>query len=93
MITPSELQIFILALAMTPLIVWMYRAIDLPQKHWLAAAITAMIGAYLATILEGFAFPDLFNDVEHGLYAIAGACFVVVAFGIAAKARSVDDGS
>lgn len=92
MISPSELQILILALAMTPLMTWMYRSIDLPQKHWLAAAIIAMVGAYTATVLEGFFAPALLDTAEHGLYAVAGACFVVVAFGIASRARDASGG-
>lgn len=75
MIQPSELQILILAVALTPLMAWAYRGIVLPGKGWLALAITSTMGSYILTVAEGFIAPELMNFGEHLLYAAAGVFF------------------
>jgi uncharacterized membrane protein len=76
-IQQSELLVLVLALALAPLMAWTYRGIDIPNKRWLAAALGAMLTAYVTTILEGFVAPEFFNTVEHAMLMIAAACFVV----------------
>lgn len=77
MIKPNELQILMTALVFTPLMVWAYRGIERPQKRWLAAALIAQLGAYIATVAEGFILPVALNALEHVFYATAALCFVV----------------
>ena len=81
-IQPSELQILILAIALTPLMSWAFRGIEIPRKMWLAAAITAIMASYVATVAEGFFLPELMNTVEHLLVAVAGACFLIVSVNV-----------
>lgn len=82
LIQPSELQTLILALALTPVMVWAYRGIDLPHRRWLAFAIAAMMGAYVATVAEGFVANKFLNDVEHLLYALAGCFFLITSISL-----------
>lgn len=77
MMKPSEFQILVLAVALAPLMIWAYRGIAMRGKKWLAAALLAMAGAYIFTVLEGFFAYTLFNTFEHICYAIAGGCFAV----------------
>ncbi len=81
-IQPSELQILILAIALTPLMAWAFRGIEIPRKIWLGAAITAIMASYVATVAEGFVAPELMNTAEHLLIAIAGCCFLIASVNV-----------
>jgi len=37
-----------------------------------------MLGGYASTVIESFIAHDLFNHLEHLLYAVAGVCFAVL---------------
>jgi drug/metabolite transporter (DMT)-like permease len=80
-IKPSEAQILLLAIAVTPLIAWMYRGIEWREKRWLAWSLIALLGAYIATVVEGFVAEAFFNSVEHILFVVSAACFVVASTG------------
>lgn len=75
MIRPSEFQILLLAIAVIPLIAWTYGSVDLPGKRWFAVALVSLLGAYLATVAEGFAAGAALNTLEHALYALSAVCF------------------
>lgn len=83
----SELLILVLALALAPLAAWAYRSIELRDKIWLALALNSMVGAYVATVVEGFFAPEVFNVIEHGLFATAGICFFVVSLDLLGSTR------
>lgn len=78
MIQHSELVTLSLAVALAPLFHWAYLGIRLRSKRWLAVALCAMLGAYTATVLEGFVAEPFFNTIEHLLYAVAGVSFAIV---------------
>lgn len=79
MVKPSELQILLLAIVIVPLIVGTYRSIAVPGKRWVAAAMIALLGGYIATVAEGFFAEAPFNVAEHVLYAISAVCFATAA--------------
>lgn len=87
----SELMLLVLALALAPLVVWAYRGIDLPEKRWLALALCATLVAFASTVMEGFVASAFFNTLEHASFAVAGACFAMVAFGLLGLARGGRD--
>lgn len=91
MIQQSELLVLALAVALGPFIAWAYRGIDFRERRWLAAALFAMVTAYVATILEGFMALTLFNAIEHAAFAIAGACFMIAILGLLKMGRRTDD--
>jgi hypothetical protein len=68
----------VLSIALIPVVVWTYRGIELPGKPLLACALSAMFGAYVATVAEGFVAPTVFNALEHLLFAVGGLCFAVL---------------
>lgn len=78
MVQQSELIILVLSIALIPVVVWTYRGIELPGKPLLACALSAMFGAYVATVAEGFVAPTVFNALEHLLFAVGGLCFAVL---------------
>ena len=92
MITPSELQVLIMGVMFAPLIVWTLTGIDIPSRRWLAAALCMLLGAYVATVVEGFAAPVLLNVVEHALFAGASICLLMVSFDFLGFARPPSDG-
>ncbi|MHB9004413.1 MAG: hypothetical protein ACYC6C_10180 [Coriobacteriia bacterium] len=91
MIQQSELLVLALAVALGPFIAWAYRGIEFRERRWLAAALIAMVTAYAATILEGFAVPRLLNALEHAAFAAAGACFMIAILGLLKMSRRADD--
>ncbi|MBN2248695.1 MAG: hypothetical protein JW733_08340 [Coriobacteriia bacterium] len=74
----SEIISLVLAIALVPVVVWTYRRISLPRKPLLAVGLSAILGAYAATVFESFVAPDLLNNLEHLLYAVGGACFATL---------------
>lgn len=74
----SEIIALVLAVALTPVVIWTYRGISLPSKPLLAWGLGAILGAYAATVAESFIAPDALNLLEHLLYAVAGVCFAVL---------------
>ena len=74
----SEIIALVLAIALIPVVVWTYRGVDLPRKPLLAWGLAAMLGGYASTVIESFIAHDLFNHLEHLLYAVAGVCFAVL---------------
>lgn len=88
----SELETLVLAIALTPLLGWAYRGIELPRKRWIAAAITSIMCAYVATVVEGLVAEEFFNTVEHLMYAAAGICFLAISLNLNRWCRSRDEG-
>lgn len=91
MIQQSELLVLALAVALGPFIAWAYRGIDFRERRWLAAALIAMVTAYVATIVESFVAPRLLNALEHAAFATAGACFMIAILGLLKMSRRSDD--
>lgn len=87
---PTEVQILILALALTPVMVWAYRDVDFPGRHWLLGGIVAIMASYVATILEGFVAHELLDSVEHLAIAVSGACFLGLSINLLRWYRSTD---
>lgn len=79
MIKPNEMQILMLAVSFAPLIIWAYLGIDGRWKKRMGAGLLAILGAYVATVAEGFVAYSFFNAVEHVLYLIAAVCFAAAA--------------
>jgi hypothetical protein len=90
MIQQSELIVLVVAIALSPFILWTYHGIDLEAKRWLTAGLVAVICADTVTIVEGFVWPDFFNAVEHASFAAAGICFAVLAFGLLRESTPAD---
>ncbi|MRS12586.1 MAG: hypothetical protein EG823_05895 [Actinobacteria bacterium] len=91
MIKPSEFQIVLLAVTLLPLIWWMYRGIEWPEKPWLASALVALLAAYAATVLEGFFAQTTINAIEHVLFLVAGVCFAIASTGFLRRRPSNED--
>ncbi len=75
---PAEIADLILLLALGPVIIASLRSIlpSVPKSAYVAFG--SMLWAYVFTIAEGFALPDLFNMFEHLGYAVAGLAFVAL---------------
>ena len=75
---PAEIADLILLLALGPVILASLRSIlpSVPKSAYVAFG--SMLWAYVFTIAEGFALPDLFNMLEHLGYAAAGLAFVAL---------------
>jgi len=91
MVQQSEIIALVLAVALTPMVIWTYSGIDLPRKPLLAVGLLAMLGAYAATVAESFVAPALCNLLEHGLFALAGVCFAVLGITVLLRRLATDD--
>lgn len=76
MLQPTEAYQLIVAVIVVPLIVRSLRSIDLPGKRPIGIGIGAMILAFVFTILEGYYAPEVFNTLEHAMYAASGVAFL-----------------
>jgi hypothetical protein len=74
---PSEIVNLVLLITLAPLVLMAVRRVLPVTPKSVYVAVAAMSGAYVFTILEGFAFTDLFNLVEHSCLAVAGVAFLV----------------
>ncbi|MBC7265366.1 MAG: hypothetical protein H5T75_00060 [Coriobacteriia bacterium] len=83
MAQPNEVVDLAVALFLTPIIVSGVRGFVSPARTLILAFVGCLLVALSATIAEGFLLYDLFNTLEHAMYAIAGtvaAAALVVAW-------------
>jgi hypothetical protein len=71
----SEIISLLATLVLAPVAYANMRDIDLAGKRWWYAGFLFLSSSYVTTILEGYAFPNLFNLLEHWGYVGAGICF------------------
>lgn len=81
---PEVLQLLLTAL-FVPLGYRGLRALNPAVGRWIAAALIVLLLSYVTTILEGYAWADFFNGVEHIGYAVTGICFALGARAGAAR--------
>lgn len=75
----EELLVLFLVLVGYAPVIRAYTRVD--RRKWLFAGYTALVIGRLATILEGFAAPGVFNTVEHGIgVMVAGGLFAVYTY-------------
>lgn len=91
MIRPSEVQILLLALSLSPLIIGMYRATHWHGKPWLGAGLLSMLVAYVSTVVEGFVAESFFNGLEHTAYAVGAICFAVATTALLRVSESTEE--
>lgn len=72
----SEIADLMMMLVLGPIVVVIARRITPALFGTVALCIGLMLSGYVATIVEGIAFPDFFNLLEHASYALAGVAFV-----------------
>lgn len=75
MIQANEIINLLMGLAAIPALFLLSRYGRLPRLPLLYAGYTALMGAYVFTIVEGFVWGDLFNALEHLSLALAGLLF------------------
>ena len=76
MLQASEAYQLIVAVVIAPLIIRSLRSIDLPGTRPIVVGISAMAAAFIFTVIEGFYAPELFNTLEHAMYAVSGVAFL-----------------
>lgn len=76
MVQPSEAVTLLVTLMALPIVVSALRRIGMSTgRRLFVAAFCCVIAGQIFTILEGFAYPDLFNLLEHYSYSAAGIVF------------------
>lgn len=76
MVEQAEIYQLIVAVLLVPLIFRSLFSIDVPGERPVIVGLLAMGLAYLFTVLEGFYAPELFNTLEHAMYAVSGVAFL-----------------
>jgi hypothetical protein len=76
MLQQTEAYQLIVAVILAPLIVRSLRSIDLPGSRPASVGVAAMALAFVFTVVEGFYEPELFNILEHAMYAVSGVAFL-----------------
>ena len=76
MLQASEAYQLVVAIVLAPLIIRSLRSIDLPGTRPIVVGISAMAVAFVFTVVEGFYAPELFNALEHAMYAVSGVAFL-----------------
>jgi len=76
LVQDNELFTVVLGLAALVFFVAHRRAFRrLPDSPLLLAAYGSLFLGWIATVVEGFAWPTVFNIVEHSFYAVSGVVF------------------
>lgn len=76
MIQQTEVHQLLVAVIVLPLIYQSLRNIDLPGERPIIVGLSAMLLAYVFTLVEGYYAPELFNTLEHAMYAVSGVAFL-----------------
>jgi hypothetical protein len=69
------------------------RTKGLPRFRFFYAGFFTILLAYALTIIEGFAFHDLFDLLEHVSYALSGVLFAAGCWSISRIARTIEPAS
>lgn len=69
---PNEVIGLMVALFLTPIIISSTRAFKPKVRLFIALFLACLLVALSATIAEGFVAYELFNTIEHVMYAAAG---------------------
>ncbi len=77
MLQQSEVVSLLLALSLAPVIYASVSDRSFAGKRAFMFATFAMVSSYVATVLEGVTYGDLFNAVEHGALAASGVAFAI----------------
>ncbi len=77
MVQASEIVVLILSLSAVGVFWFIFRRERRPRLHAVYLGALFMIGGYVFTVAEGFAWPGIFNAAEHACYALAGVAFAV----------------
>jgi len=77
MIQDNELVNLFSGLAAILVLVFIAKKVEPGKLYFFFAAFSAMLCAYITTILEGFFWPDIFNLIEHASLAAAGILFAL----------------
>jgi hypothetical protein len=80
---PSEVVDLVVALFLAPIIISGLRGLSSPARGLIVAFVCCLLVALTATIAEGFVLYDVFNTLEHAMYAAAGliaAAIMIVAW-------------
>jgi hypothetical protein len=80
---PNEVVDLAVALFVTPIILSGIRGFVSPARGLIVAFVGCLLVALSATIAEGFVLYDVFNTLEHAMYAVAGliaAAVMIVAW-------------
>lgn len=72
MAQPNEVVDLVVALFLTPIILSGVRGFISPARRLIMAFVLCLVVALSATIAEGYWLYDLFNTLEHAMYAVAG---------------------
>lgn len=77
MLNPSEVMDVVLIVAAIPILMGVLGRMPHRMNRGFWAGYLLLLGASVATILEGFLLPELVNALEHILYALSGAAFAL----------------
>ncbi len=75
-VQPSEIADLLMMMVLGPIIIIAVRRALPAAVLPVSIALGLMATGYVATVAEGFLFPEFFNLVEHASYAFAGFVFV-----------------
>ena len=76
----TEVLQLVIAVVMAPIIIFSLQRIEMPSKPYFTVALLALTFAYVFTVVEGFAAPELFNTLEHAMLALSGVMFAMSAW-------------
>ena len=77
MIQDNELVNLLSGIAAVLVLIFIAGRVERNRIFFFYAAFSAMLCAYITTILEGFFWHDIFNLIEHISLAIAGILFAI----------------
>lgn len=79
MYSMSEVLVLTLALGLAPIFIWTFRQLELRDKGYLGVALLAAFASFVATVVEGYWLPDVFNTIEHALEPVVAISFALFA--------------
>ncbi len=93
MLQQSEIVSLLMAVGLAPVMYASVHRIRFAGKVAVASGLVALFGAYLFTVIETFALPDVFNLLEHLSLAFAGVAFAVGVIQLARAEQRAEAGS
>ena len=75
MLQATEAYQLIAAVVLAPLIIRTLRHLNLPAKRANVVGLISMAVAFVFTVVEGYYAPEVFNTLEHAMYAVSGLAF------------------
>lgn len=76
----NEVVRLLLIVFLAPMMVTGMRSVTVVGKRWFVASYLAMVCGYVLTVIEGYAYAETLNLLEHVAYAASGIFLAAATF-------------